>query len=204
MLTKPEKLPDLLRDRAATYFERDGLCFAPAIETTRLGACELALYFQNRYEGRVVARVQVLPPLRPWRLKRHDLPVRTFAIQCPGGGFGVARAAFPVPHAYQGRRMTFELGAGVKYPDGRGELLRFRGGVRAGSTCDTSAGGQLLAAVLALPLGLLGSSTAATATLTLPQGLSSNADDGGEFSEIIWWPELLEDVAPPLPRQAAA
>jgi hypothetical protein len=205
MLTKPERFPDLLRERAGTYFEKDGLCFAPVLETTPTGACELAVYFQNRHEGRAIARIQMLPPLRTLRLKRHDLPARTLSIQCPGGAFGVARVPFPIPARYQGQRMTFELGADVKYPEGRGDLQRFRSGVRVGSSREMNAGHQFLTALVMLPLAVLATSRAASATLTLPQGVfETNAADGGASSEIIWWPELLEAEAPALPRRQAA
>src|SRR5688572_10244990 len=131
MLAAPERFPDLLRERTGTSVERDGLCFAPALETTPAGACELAVYFQNRCAGRATARVQMLPPRGTLRLKRHNLPARSMTIECPGGAFGVARVSLPITAAYQGRRMTFELRADVTYPDGRGDVVRFRPGTHA-------------------------------------------------------------------------
>jgi hypothetical protein len=102
--------------------------------------------------------------------------------------------------------MSFEFGADVKYPEGRGELQRFRAGVRVGATRQLTGRHQFLTLIAGLPLGLLATSRAAAATLTLPQGVAETEPaDGGAYSEIIWWPELLEaEEARALPRRAAA
>jgi hypothetical protein len=164
MLTEPERLPDLLRERVGTYFERDGLCLAPMFETTPAGECVMALYFQNRYAGTAQARVRVSPPRRALWLTRHRLPTPTFAFDCPGGAFGVARTAFPIPAKYQGRRMTFRVSADVTYPHGLGELLRIRTG--------------------AAPRRW---------TATLPQGVAECSISKNPITlDLIWWPALLE------------
>ena len=163
LLGQPERLPDLLRGRVGTYFEVDGLCFAPMLETTPRGACVMAVYFQNRYAGRAEARVQVLPPRR-WCGMRHALPAGKLSFDCPGGAFGVARALFPIAAKYQGRRMSFSIAAATNYPQGRGEILRHRQGV-----------------------------TPKRWTCTLPQGVIECAPHQLSLpSELIWWPELLQ------------
>jgi hypothetical protein len=167
LLTQPERLPDLLRERVGTYFETDGLCFAPQIETTADGAARMAVYYQNRYTGRATATIRVLPPRRAWLLSRHDLPAPAFTFTCPGGAFGVTRAPFAIPHAYQGQRITFSIRAHVRFAEGRGELLRFRAGQHVRST---------------------------RVTLELPQGVRESGAgdaDAGE-TQLIWWPDLLE------------
>jgi len=164
MLTEPERLPDLLRERVGTYFERDGLCFAPMFETTPAGECVMALYFQNRYAGTAQARVRVSPPRRALWLTRHRLPTPTFAFDCPGGAFGVARTAFPIPGKYQGRRLAFRIHADATYPQGCGDLLRIRTGVPSRRW-----------------------------TATSPQGVSEISGSApGTSRDLIWWPELLQ------------
>lgn len=166
MLTKPERFPDLLRERAGTYLERDGLCFAPLLETTPAGACVLAVYFQNRFEGAATARVSIRAPRRLFGLKRHPMPEYELSIECPGGSFGVVRAPFPIPASYQGRQITFHVAADVTYPYGRGESLRHRAG-----TLDRAI------------------------SLILPQGVAEPEEAMSESDrhEIIWWPALLEN-----------
>lgn len=163
MLTQPERLPDLLRQRVGTYFESDGLCFAPQLETTPGGECVMALYFQNRYAGVTRARVRVSPPRRAMWLTRHRLAAPTFAFDCPGGAFGVARVPFPIPAKYQGRRMTFRMTAHAGYPQGCGELLRFRAGIQPRRW-----------------------------TATLPQGVAEvGIFTAATAIDVIWRPELL-------------
>jgi hypothetical protein len=165
MLTKPERYPDLLRDRAGTYLERDGFCFAPLLETTPTGACVLAVYFQNRCEGAASARLVLRPPRRLFGLLRHALPEHVLSIECPGGAFGVARSSFPIPARYQGRQVSFNVVADVTYPHGRGAFVRHRTGT---------------------PDNMI--------SLLLPQGVAevqqANSDD--DRSAMIWWPALLE------------
>ncbi|HEV2296339.1 MAG TPA: hypothetical protein VGR35_21025 [Tepidisphaeraceae bacterium] len=184
--TTAEQYPDLLRERTGVYFEQHGLCFAPLLETTPHGGCVLALYFQNRYDRRAVGRVQVLPPRRRLRLKRHDLPARLIDIECPGGAFGVVRLAFPIPAKHQGSDITFDIAADVLYPDGRGRMLRLRAGVPAGSL-----GGSIMHA----------HSSPARVMLALPRGLAQPPRRRADAeAEIIWSPDLLEDTQ----RRAAA
>ena len=163
MLTQPEQLPDLLREQVGGYFETAGLCFAPMLETTAAGKCVMALYFQNRYAGAAHVRVRVSPPRRALWLTRHGLAAPTFAFDCPGGAFGVARAGFPIPANYQGRRMSFAITAESSYPHGSDELLRFRPGIPPQRW-----------------------------TATLPQGVAETGVSTTHTAvDMIWWPELL-------------
>ena len=138
-LHRPEKLPDLLGQTVGKYFERDGLCFAPVVETVD-GASRLSIYFQNRHAGHASATIHMLPPRRSFRFGRHPLPPVQVLIECPAAAFGVARLPFPIPPKYQGRRMSFELAADVRYPARRGRLLRFRAGKRTGRGRDLERG----------------------------------------------------------------
>lgn len=205
MLARPERFPDLLRERVGPYFEKDGLCFAPVLETTPGGACELAVYFQNRYEGRATASVQMLPPLRSVGIRRSALRAPALTFECPGGAFGAARVAFPIPAALQGRPMRFQVGAEVCYPEDRGTLLRFRAGVPVAATRHAGMFNRLFATIASRAIGLLTRSKPAGVTLTLPQGVAETGRSINRVhAELIWWPELLEAEARALPLRAAA
>lgn len=200
----PETLPDHLRAIAGKYFERDGLCFAMRLETTD-GRCALCVYFQNRNGGHASSRVMVLPPRRTLRYKRHPLPAPTILIECPGGAFGVVRVPFPVSAKYWGRRMSFDVAADTRYPAGRGELLRHRQGLRVNSTRDLSGAGQLLAALLLLPLGVVFVRTPARVTLDLPRDVAeTDPTDATAETEILWLPDLPTGGFPVMPPTRVA
>jgi hypothetical protein len=189
--TLPESLPDHLRAVAGSYFEQKGLCFAPLLELAEGGRSFLCFYFQNRNSGHASTTVQFLPPVRTLRLKRHDLPGASIQIECPGGAFGVVRTPFPVPAKYQGKKMSFEIGADTTYPAGRGELLRHRQGLRIGATREMRSWHQLLTTLLVLPLGILYTRSAARTTLPLPFGVAeTDADLGTSTTDILWTPDL--------------
>lgn len=179
LLTQPERLPDLLRERVGTYFEARGLCFAPQIETTADGAAWMAVYYQNRYAGEASATIRVLPPRRAWLLSRQHLPAPKFTIDCPGGAFGVIRAPFAIPQAYEGRQIAFSIRARVTFREGQGELLRFRAGQRVRWS---------------------------RVPLELPQGVCEPRSDDADRceTELIWWPELMERKAAFHQHRAAA
>jgi hypothetical protein len=201
---RPDRLPDHLARTTGKYFEREGLCFAPRFEAAYGGACFLCLYVQNRFARPASARIDALPPVRSFRLSRVPLAPVSVRVECPGGAFGVVRVPFGVPAKYQGKRLAFEVAADVKYPAGRGEMLRQRGGVRAGSIREARPSHQLLKSLSFLFLGVIHTSRPASATMTLPRGVAESAPAGGPGAfEVLWLPELPTGGFPVLPRQAA-
>jgi hypothetical protein len=147
----------------------------------------------------------VLPPRRAFRHKRHALPALTIPIESPGGAFGVVRVPFPVGQRYWGRRMSFDVAADTKYPAGRGELLRHRQGLRVNSTRDLSGSGQLLAALLLLPLGIAYVRRPARVMLELPRDVAETGPTGPTgVTEILWLPDLPTGGFPVMPPNRAA
>jgi hypothetical protein len=118
--------PDYLTQYCGTFFDRGGLCFAPILSDMD-GVCVLCTYFQNRFDRPCTGRIA----LRPAKgfLGRPNMDVIAFEVACDGGAFGVHRMAVGVPTAIQGRKVKFEVGASVDFPQGRGSMLRFRDGI---------------------------------------------------------------------------
>jgi hypothetical protein len=196
--------PDLLRDVAGTYFERDGFCFVPVVETNFLGSASVSIYFQNRYERPVTARVRMLPPRRSFRLSRHPVPEVAVGIQCPGGAFGVLRVPYVVPPAYRGRALTYDVAADAKYPSRRGKVLRARArGVRVGLVREMGDLNQAFTTLLLLPFGVFCSSRAASVTLDLPDGGGATVGGQPEFT-ILWAPGVERAASAGTPARAAA
>ena len=182
---EPEWFPDLLREVTGgrKYLERHGFCFAPVIEMVA-GRCVLSVFFQNRYAHPVTAKVAMQPPLKSFRITRHAVAPVSLSVDCPGGAFGVVRVPYPVPAQYRGWRMPFDVGADVKYPRGRGSLLRRRMGVRVGPARELRTSHNLLTAVgtlLLLCCGVIYLSSPASASLVLP----TDADEPAPGSETL-------------------
>jgi hypothetical protein len=201
---RTEKLDDLLAKVAPRYHEREGLCFMPVLENAE-GVCRMSIYFQNRYAGHASARIEMRPPMRTLGLGRHALPSVDVQIECPGGSFGVLRLPFPVPHKYQGRRMQFDIGADVKYPARRGELLRFRSGKSVGSRGDIGRNGLAALALFSLPLAAVALSRISRVRLTLPTAVSETLPpNAAPHQEILWTAQLPTGGFPVLPVRDAA
>lgn len=171
---KRDKVRDYLHEiLRAGYFERDGFCFgvSPRVADNR---CFLDVYYQNRYADPCHASV-VLKPSRQFFLNRRDLTTLTIGIPCPGAGFGRASVPWAVPEAYQGKPQSLDGAPSVEYPQGRGELLRYREGVRVGSA-NVSAW-KVVATVAAAATGNVGMSKPATLKITLPSRVFETMPD---------------------------
>lgn len=86
-------------------------------------------------------------------------------------------ALFPwaIPQNLQGKTVSLSLYAGVKYPDGRGTLLRYRDGLRVGAVgTDAWREGLQIAGAIG---GALVISRPARIKLTLPSGVSLSKQD---------------------------
>jgi hypothetical protein len=187
-----DRLPDLLRIASRDVFECDGLSFAVVV--VDLGrVCELRVYYQNRYENPCRARL-VIRPARGFLLARPELETITLTIECPGAVFGVARMPYGVPNEIQGKKQSLDLAGEVEYPDGRGRMLRFLGGVRVGRP-------QLEAwKVAATVAGALGGQIVmwkpARLKVAMPAGvLEAVSDDAPIVYETLWRPGETGDRA---------
>jgi len=177
--------PDYLLPLTGTYFNRNGFCFTFAV-TAVDGVAFLDAWFQTQYDRPSVGRI-ALRSARGFFLTRAKIEVITFEIECPPGGFGFARIAIPVAEKLQGKRQGFEVGASVRYPEGKGRRIRFHDGVflRSNSNFGNSFGTGL--AIAGAAAGSLVLSRPATATIELPVGVSEDVpyDLAPEF-KVLW------------------
>jgi hypothetical protein len=184
-MLRKDRQPDLLRTVSRNVFERDGFCFALGVaERGKYG--ELRVYYQNRYDRPCQARV-VIRPARGFFLSRPEVESITLTIDCPGAGFGVARLPFGVPDRMQGKRQRLDVAADVNYPDGRGTMVRFRGGVQVGGA---NLEGWKIAVTVA---GALGGKVVlwkpAQVKLLLPVGVREAVPDEAPIAyELLWRP----------------
>lgn len=116
--------PDLLAQQVGRYLERNGFCFQ-FLPTVVDGRCVFLLMFQNRYERSCNARVV----LRPVTFRGSHSTLVDITVHCPGVAFGVAKKEVGLPAKLQGRRVSFDVGADVEYPKGKGRMQRFRDAV---------------------------------------------------------------------------
>jgi hypothetical protein len=192
-LTRKDKFPDLLRKTCGAYFERDGFCFAILPAATK-GEGRLDIYFQNRYENPCRAQVAIRPS-QQFFLNRRPIEMLTIEIECEGAAFGVARVPWAVPKKLQGKRQSFDVGAHVEYPSGRGKMIRFRDGLRVGTakrdiwsgllTMSGAVGGMV---VLAQP---------AKIHLVLPKGIGEDVAEDAHAPikiETLWRPSAGEPI----------
>lgn len=166
-----DKLPDFLSQIEKRFYERDGFCFA-VLPSVADGLCWVNIFFQNKYERRCQAVVLLRPSFGFW-LTTRDIQNVMVTIPCEPAGFGQVSVPLPIPQQYQGKRQRLDVGASVKYPEGRGQILRFRDGMRVGKHNFHNAASVHLAVTL-LTLGQVRLSKPATLTFTLPTDVAEN------------------------------
>src|SRR4051812_19887001 len=121
---KRDLVPDFLAQQVGTYFDRDGFCFH--VQPTAVdGKCVFLLLFQNRFEKPSVARVAI----RPVTFTGAHETLAYMGVRCPGGAFGAAKTEVGLPAKLQGKKVSFDVGADVEYPDGKGKMLRFKNAI---------------------------------------------------------------------------
>jgi hypothetical protein len=183
---RPDLAPDYLSPRVGSYFNRDGFCFG-ILPTVVNGVCVFEIYFQNQYEHHCVGRV-ALRPARGFFLSRANVDSIVVQVSCEPAAFGIARVAVALPAAIQGRRQSFEVGASVEYPDGKGRRLRFGDGLtlRANSNFGNAFGTAL--SVAGALTGQIVYMSPATVSLDLPQGVATEVFDPARFRSVrtLW------------------
>lgn len=137
---RKDRLPDFLSQHVSHFFERDGFCFAIRPIASD-GVCFFELLYQNRYDRPSEARVVI---------SRGVSRIMTIPISCEGGAFGVVQAPYGVHANYRGTTRKFEVSAAVRYPQGKGQPVRFREGVAVGKAKLNSWAGAATAASLAM------------------------------------------------------
>ena len=166
---RPDRVHDFLRDYSENYFNRGGFCFSFAM-TVVDGTAYMVAFYQNQRDRSCLGRI-ALRPAQGFLLGRRDIEAITFEVDCGPAAFGVAKIPIPIPGKYQGKRQSFEVGASVSYPNGKGRRLRFRDGIclrRNSSFGDTFSTALTVAGAMG---GMIVLSKPATAKIQLPIGV---------------------------------
>jgi hypothetical protein len=167
-----DREPDYLRALTGTYFNRDGFCFA-LVATAINGIGYMEAHFQAQRDMRSIGRI-ALRPARGFWMTRAKIDWITFEIECPPAGFGVARIAMPIPANLQGKRQSFEVGASVCYPDGKGRRVRFHDGVFLRSNTKFGDSFHTTLMIAGAATGQLVLFRPATTTIDLPLGVAED------------------------------
>jgi hypothetical protein len=129
--TRKDKAPNFLSRITPRYFERDGFCFAIGPQIVN-GNCSMQIYYQNRYDQSCSAQILIRASSGLFS-GRPDLSDITLGVSCGPAEFGCSTIPWAIPENLQGKVVSLSLYAGVKYPNGRGKLLRYKDGLRVGA-----------------------------------------------------------------------
>ena len=158
---------DFLSEVTGNYFNRDGFCFTVSATEVE-GIAWFQVHFQNQRDLPSIGRV-ALRPARGFFLTRAKFDLITYEIHCPPAGFGVALLAVPIPAHLQGKRQAFEVGASVRYPEGRGQRIRFRDGIFVRANRISGDPFSTALAVAGAATGSIVLTSPATVTVNLPK-----------------------------------
>ncbi len=181
--TRKDKVPDFLSRVTPRYFERDGFCFAIVPQVVNAN-CSMNIYFQNRYDQPCAAQLLIRASSGLFSGK-PDLSDIALGLTCGPAEFGCSTIPWAIPENLQGKKASLSLYAGVKYPSGRGNLLRFKDGIRVGDigTNFWREGLQIAGAIG----GALVISRPARIKFTLPSGVSAlKQDTVSAETKTIW------------------
>ena len=181
---KKDKVPDFLSKKARTFFENDGFCFT-LVPTVKDAVCEIQVIFQNRYSKSSNAQIVIQPSIG-YFVTRDNADCISININCEPAAYGIAYVPLSVPAKHQGTTQTFDVGAAVEYPEGRGSLLRFRDGLPVGAANFDSTKKQILTVAAALG-GAIYLSKPASCSLRLPENVTEEVDGAAPIRvDTIW------------------
>lgn len=191
---RADLVPDYLYHHSGTYFNRGGFCFGIRANVID-GVCYLEVLFQNQQDEHSVGRI-ALRPARGFFLGRANIEPIALEIQCQPAAFGTAKVAVRIPDELQGKRQSFEVGASVDYPNGKGRTLRFRDGIvlRANSNFGNTFGTALT--VAGALTGSIVWTTPTQVTIDLPPGVNDVVADASEPETQTFWKLGDQPVAP--------
>lgn len=188
---RKDLLPDFLSGIEKNFFEKNGFCFAlkPKVEN---GFCILYIYFQNRYDRESLAYI-VMQPSIGFFLNKRKIDSVHVRIKCNAAAFGLQKVPLPIPQKYQGKVQSFDIGANVSYPGGRGKMQRFRDGLRVGKAKINRMADQMLT-VAGMFGGAVVTSSPASFTFSMPGGVAETLPDDMHIdeTETIW--QLGDDI----------
>lgn len=181
--SRRDKAPDFLAHVSRRYFERDGFCFA-LVPRVHQGHHAMDVYFQNRHDRCCAARVVLKVCAGPFTT-RPEIGNLDSRVACGPAEYGYTSIPWPIPPQLQGTKLTLNIYADVRYPEGRGKLLRYRNGVRVrAASGDIVETGLFAAAALA---GHIVIARTANITVKIPAGVSSTLPDASSSRTWILW-----------------
>ena len=182
-LFRRDKVPDFLKKVPGPLLERDGFCFK-LLANRRKGLCTLDLHFQNRYDLPTRALV-VIQPSKGFFLNRPDLAGMTVEVDCPEGAYGVTAVPWPVVKKFQGKVQSLDVGADVLHPEGKGKMIRYKGGGQVGPAGRDTWG--IVMTVAGALGGMIVLTSPAKLKLKLPADVEESvSDDLPITTEIVW------------------
>jgi hypothetical protein len=125
-----DPVPDFLAGISKAFFECDGLSFLVTVEKASDYA-RMVVYYQNRFEKPCIATIAVGPTRKAFA-DLNGLPMFEFKLSAEGAEFGKQSLAWSVPLRFQGKKILWDVAAQVRFPAGRGALLRGHNGATVG------------------------------------------------------------------------
>ena len=177
--------PDVLGQVAGGYFERDGLCFAPRL-VVEDGLCWFTVYCQNRFAHPAHGTAWFVPMEGMRNRGPHEVLPIAVDIGCAPGEAAAVSIPYPIARTWQGRIMVYDVFARVKYPDGRGAMVRGGEGSPVGELASDlfetlKTAGLLAVGVLSIPRG------AASCELRFPDRVAEVVPAGvAPRREVLW------------------
>lgn len=178
-LLKKDLAPDFLRMVGNSVFERSGFQFLIQPLTIDGEYC-FRIWYQNRHMNSCKARI-LLTSQRDFLMKIPKVGPLFCELEIPSGGFGHYTVLLNAEKKYHGKKVSFGVYADTVWPQGKGELLRFRDGINVGTLPGTSRDQILKVATLASG----GISTPAKYVVTLPFEIKENPV--GDWEEEFLW-----------------
>jgi hypothetical protein len=177
--------PDFLRQLRGDYFNRDGFCFAFGTGISN-GMAFIDAYYQNQYAGPCLGQI-ALRTAKGFFLNRAKIETIVFGIECEPAAFGAVRMPIPVPHALQGKHQSFEVGASVFYPEGKGQRLRFFHGIPLDTNTDFRGPFSKGVVIFAAVTGHFILSKPATVKIALPANVPDELpSDAAPMFNTLW------------------
>jgi hypothetical protein len=182
VLRRKDEVPDFLHTVAGRYFDQNGFCFA-VIPEIRNSILRLRVFVQNRYERDMEARLVIRPPMG--FVRRSGMRPLGFEGHFGPGYFGVVTIPCAVPAEMGDKVMRCEVGAEVRYPNGRGRELRHRAGLRVASTSGLRNTSRIGAWIDVLVM-LVTHSRRSSFTFRMPPGAAPDCPDSAPQFEKLW------------------
>lgn len=179
----PDVVPDFLSKISSNYFERDGLCFILAVEATQSRA-RMVVYYQNRFDRPCDVKIFVAPTPKAF-IDLEGLPRFEFEISVREGEFGKQSLVWSVPSRFQGHGVLWDVAAKVKYPLGRGNLLRGQNGADVGERLISQ--GEVAIKAIGSLMHVHSAERMARVELPMPSGGASDVRQPADLQqETIW------------------